>query len=573
MGVPHFFKYLIENYPNIVFDVDDLEEVDHLFFDTNCLIHPCCHKIIREYEEKNISNANLENKMINEVLNYMKFLVELTKPQKSIYISIDGPAPRAKMHQQRSRRFRSAMVNKRTQDLRNELDMEKKINWDTNAITPGTQFMDKLTDTLKIKLKEWKVEKDINIILSDSYVPSEGEHKILDYIRKSKIPEEENCIIYGLDADLIFLSMVTNRPNMYLLRERMIMKNKGQSNNILAKEFKDIGFDYLSIDILKTYFHKDVNMRTDTNYNVNNLINDFIFLCFLIGNDFLPNINCIEIGLDGLNMLLKIYYELLKTEESHLVKNKRINFKFLKHLFKKISENETYLFKANFNLRKKKFFTLKYRYNDELSVKENKVKEEIHNLEYVNRKERDNIRLGTENYQSRFYKHYFYIDTNNIDEYEHHINEICHDYLKSLYWNFEYYFVGLKDFEWFYPYPKTPFTSDIYNYMMDKPDLEFEFMKTNPPRPMTQLLMVLPPQSSHLLPNNYQLLMKNENSNIIQYYPTYFKSDMINKRYLHECYPYLPLIDYKHVLSVLENIKLNKTDGSRNIFRKDVMIK
>ena len=45
MRVPHFFKYLVESYPNIVFDIGKIDEIDHLCFDTNGLIHPCAAKV------------------------------------------------------------------------------------------------------------------------------------------------------------------------------------------------------------------------------------------------------------------------------------------------------------------------------------------------------------------------------------------------------------------------------------------------------------------------------------------------------------------------------------------------
>lgn len=573
MGVPHFFKYLVESYPNIVFNVSNIEEIDHLCFDTNGLIHPCAAKI-KKNNNNDISKNDLEEKIINEVVKYMKFLITKTNPQKSVYVSIDGPAPRAKMHQQRSRRFKSAAITDFTKDLQNQFNItSSSAEWDTNAITPGTEFMDKLNKKLVIELKRFKQEFNIEFILSDSNVPCEGEHKIINYIRKSKLDEDDSIAIYGLDADLIFLSLVLNRPNMLLLREHMLMKGKGNnSNNILFREYDEIEYDYLSIDILKKYFHQEVNTNTDTNYNVDNLINDFIFICFLIGNDFLPNMNCIEIGYGGLDKLLEYYYELLKTEKQHLVLNKKINIHFLKNLFKKLSENEKYLFSFNFQQRKKKYHKFQYKPDENLSEKENQLKENLHNFECVTKKQYDNIKLGIENYQSRFYNHYFHIDTENNEEFNFHINELCNDYLKSLFWNFEYYFVGVKDFEWFYPHPKTPLAADIYNFMIKNNELDYKFTKTNPPKPSTQLLMVLPPQSSGLLPKNYQNLMKIEKSPIIQYYPSVFCYDMINKKFLHECYPYLPIIDYHYLQSVLSSVKLTKDEQTRNTFHKDLII-
>jgi 5'-3' exonuclease len=565
MGVPHFFKTLCDNYPNIIFDSNEMkDEINHLCFDTNGLIHPCASKITKQ--NINISKSILEDKIIKEVVKYMDFIINLAKPTKSVYVAIDGSPPHAKIFTQRSRRFKSAYANDLTAKTRSELGMEQLTTWDTNAITPGTEFMEKLSVTLKQELKKYTV--DFDVILSDSNVPMEGEHKILNYIKTSKFDEKDSIAIFGLDADLIFLSMVLNRPKMFLLREHMLMKNKG-SNTIVDKEYYEVEYDYLSIDILKTYFHQEVNSMTNTNYNMDNLINDFIFLCFLIGNDFLPNMNCIEIGLDGLDKLLKIYYGLLMTESKHLIVNNSINVSFLKNLFKSLSMKEDSLFKANFEIRKRKHHRYAYRYDDTLTTKENKLKEVLHEHDCVTRKQKDIIKFNENGYRTRFYEHYFNIDTNNDGEFKFHLNEICDDYLKSLFWNFEYYFVGIKDYQHFYPHPKTPLASDIYQYMSRTKDLGYTFKKTPPPKPFVQLLMVLPQQSSHLLPKKYQHLMK---SDIMQYYPVEYRYDMINKRFLHECYAYLPIIDYERILEVTKKIKLPKNESSRNTFGKDIKI-
>lgn len=55
-------------------------------------------------------------------------------------MAVDGVAPRAKMNQQRGRRFRSAkeaeLNEKRARDRGEELPKEDKF--DSNCITPGT---------------------------------------------------------------------------------------------------------------------------------------------------------------------------------------------------------------------------------------------------------------------------------------------------------------------------------------------------------------------------------------------------------------------------------------------------
>ena len=104
MGIPLYFKLLSEKYDDII--ISKINGCQALFLDLNCGIHPCCRKIMTEYNSTNVSKDILERKMINEVINYIEKLVQLTNTQM-LYIAIDGVAPVAKMKQQRMRRYKS----------------------------------------------------------------------------------------------------------------------------------------------------------------------------------------------------------------------------------------------------------------------------------------------------------------------------------------------------------------------------------------------------------------------------------------------------------------------------------
>jgi len=76
-------------------------------------------------------------------------LYKLVQPRKVLYLAVDGVAPRAKMNQQRSRRFRSA---KEAEVTASEIiargggkELENQKRFDSNCITPGTDFMLKLS--------------------------------------------------------------------------------------------------------------------------------------------------------------------------------------------------------------------------------------------------------------------------------------------------------------------------------------------------------------------------------------------------------------------------------------------
>ena len=75
-------------------------EFDALYLDMNGIIHNCIGVINDE--------GLTEEDMMMRVFAYISRLFDIIKPRRLFYMALDGVAPRAKMNQQRARRFRSA---------------------------------------------------------------------------------------------------------------------------------------------------------------------------------------------------------------------------------------------------------------------------------------------------------------------------------------------------------------------------------------------------------------------------------------------------------------------------------
>lgn len=107
MGVPKFFRWISERYPRINQPLDEdvrVPDIDHLYFDLNGIIHLCSHN-----NNDTLSLRMKDEEIFQNIEMYMDMIIcQIIKPKASIFIAVDGVAPRAKLNQQRGRRFRAA---------------------------------------------------------------------------------------------------------------------------------------------------------------------------------------------------------------------------------------------------------------------------------------------------------------------------------------------------------------------------------------------------------------------------------------------------------------------------------
>jgi 5'-3' exoribonuclease 1 len=192
MGVPKFYRWLSERYPQINQMISSgslLPEFDNLYLDMNGIIHACTHPNDNDPNAKPLSFRE----MIQGMFSYIDRIVgEIVKPKKVLFMAIDGVAPRAKLNQQRSRRFRSAQERLESMEKQKEkgIAIDEENAFDSNCITPGTEFMDLVGKHIRWfirkKIKEDFIWRNLEIVFSGHSVPGEGEHKIMQFIRDER---------------------------------------------------------------------------------------------------------------------------------------------------------------------------------------------------------------------------------------------------------------------------------------------------------------------------------------------------------------------------------------------------
>lgn len=573
MGIPLYFKTITDRYSNIIINsIRKTSDPNFLFLDLNCAIHPCCREILSKIDNYDPKYAHdYERKMINNVQNYIKRLVQFVKPE-FCFIAIDGVAPAAKMGQQRLRRFKTILEREQQNDLKQKIfNKENKSFWDTNAISPGTEFMEKLKNSITSFIKTSGFD-DVDIVFSSANVYGEGEHKIFEFIRET--PINGNIIIYGLDADLIMLSMATGKSDVYLLRES-VEYNKVDMDTLLYLDIEELK-EHIKIDIKSKYF--EIESKFYDTALEEGFINDYIFLCFLLGNDFIPHSLTLDLRNKGIENILNFYLEGFYNFKKNLVTNGKIDEDFFRFIIKKISDKENKIVE---NLKKNRDRLRPKPGNyDSLDDKQNEYDRQMDILNNMpitdpyTRETEKYINLGTKGWRERYYGKTMGFSSNED------IEECVFEYLKGLKWAHLYYYKGCASHNWYYPYLYAPTFYDIHKYLEKNRLSDITFQKGLQNSPIVQLLSIMPKESRSLLPSSAQKLMTDPESPLFLMYPREYNLSTFFKRFYWQCVPKLPNPDYTDIKEAVKTLRLTTKEKARfkkekNVFkpRKDQEVK
>lgn len=513
MGIKYFFSWFRARFPDKIKPVNKRLEcdIDTLLLDLNGIFHTCAQKIfgygddtrLRRLMRPRSTNSNTQIHLYHEsVWNEIVKIVRIANPRRQLVLCIDGVAPISKQNQQRQRRFKT-VADRRPEDF------------DRNCITPGTRFMHSLSEYLKSRIEEYRKESTLDIYYSDSSVCGEGEHKLMWYIRKYGTDTDSYCV-YGMDADLIMLSITTHKNHFHILRENH--RSREELFHIDLENIRELIYSELS-DCEKT--------------NATYVLNDFVFMVFAMGNDFLPNLPNIEILDGGIDVLIEVYH---KTTGYLTRSNGKIDLQVFKNFLYTLSQYEK-------------------------SIAENKTQSPYIDTLLTQCYTID--KNGNSVVDMNRYKEMYYLK--KFGE-EYNIEDIVCRYVAGLQWVLYYYTSGITSWSWFYPYYYAPFVSDIIQYI-DKCDLSTVIDKSLPITPFQQLMCVLPRESAHLLPTPLEQALKTSEL-LDPYFPKTIEIDLDGKRNDWEGIVVLPFINIAHIQHVYFDVlpRISKGEKIRDQF-------
>lgn len=625
------------------------------------------------------------------------------------------------MNQQRSRRFRSAQDAQQKEEDKEELmkllkqqnggvipeetleSMTKKA-FDSNSITPGTPFMDILAASLRYwcayKLSTDPAWARLKIIISDATVPGEGEHKIMSFVRSQRISPDYDPntrhVIYGLDADLIMLGLATHEPHFRVLREDVFFQDskprvcricgqKGhEARNCRGEAKEKVGefdeqekapalkpFIWLHVSILREYLAVELNVPgLPFRFDLERALDDWVFMCCFVGNDFLPHLPALEIRENGIDTLTAIWKDNLPHMGGYVTKDGHVDLARAQLILNGLAKQEDGIFKRRKEQEDRREANAKRRkLQEERNQPRNARPKQVDNAAaglplfpaaggpngithdmVVGRSSNmnansanksaasairdqikgmmskaepipegdasqaakvdapsastdaksilgkrkadgepdelstptpaagtstpsaaeeaamDHVRMWEEGYADRYYEQKFHVDRKDI-EFRH---QVARAYVEGLSWVLLYYFQGCPSWEWYYPYHYAPFAADFVE--LDKMEIAFE--KGRISRPFEQLMSVLPAASRHALPEVFHDLMLNEDSEVIDFYPTDFEIDLNGKKMAWQGVALLPFIEMPRLLAAVEKKYplLSAADRARNGVGRDVLL-
>jgi len=561
MGIPSYYRQLLQDVPELVIKQHPTDALSWLFMDYNGLIYHCLQRAdVPVYSEEH--HEEWETAFLEIVVSSTLWMIRQVAPTVGVFLAMDGVVPMAKMRQQRLRRFTSVWLRTQEEKADNAAKATQANRWDTNAITPGTVFMTRLRQRLERMIQE----HGSNWHLSSSDEPGEGEHKILSAWRTGAY--QGSVAVYGLDADLIVLSLLgmetANCSKVWLFREEPPQAHsaspqahsaspreggvgaRSASTGVLGAQSRPAGsaglvrsaptMEWFSVHALRHWLIRDVAPAFHRTFLLS-----YIMAMSFLGNDFLPRSIGLTLRQEGHSVLMDALH-LLLSQGSFIVCPSTLELQedgLLRLLRVFASQEETHIAHALFQKQRQA------RYVDG-AVLGDKDWPLTQNEEAFLLRGKDTLLPGwQELYRTTFFP-------------GQEKSRICSEYLYGIQWNWAYYTGRYEEvcFNWYYPFTLPP----LWSWLCEETCPVFPgtvHVRVTDIRPVEQLAAVLPLESWGLIPpcaeRSLPLLAP-------YWFPSSFSFHSVGKRFFWECEAMIPIPSILEMKRLLAHLKTGKVD-------------
>jgi 5'-3' exonuclease len=524
MGIPFYFKTIVDRYPGITKSLQQFGRIQGLLLDFNSIIHHCSQTLLQEKLE-DTSAESVEAILIDRVCSHTMELVSHCAPEKYLYIAIDGVPCRAKVEQQRKRRFLGSWQEESNSSSNSNSrcsgrDRSSRRPYTSNVISPGTAFMIALSERLRVYVPA-NLPVGIEFHMSDSLEEGEGEHKMFAFLREKDPNPNLKHLIVGLDADLIMLSLLHTSANIGLLRDPHTILDMSTFQSQLIQHLTPL---------MNIADHRE-------------LITTYVFLCFLVGNDFIPHLTYLQLKESAIERLIESHasiqphHPLLVPHKSSFSIRWEALWKLIEHLA---------------NTEDLRFFECHDRYM-------NKQPRSYHHHQHQSQQQQQQQQQyplkhkhlfpipDNRTWRTPYYKHLFGSHDPSL------IGRVCENYTEGLEWLVRAYFHHEFHRGWYYRYLYSPSARDLFHHLIErahcaKPDalthLE-DYDDCAIPDTTIHQLCILPVSTLDELYPEKRAIWTDASLGCVYMFPVRFSIETYQKEKLWECYPRLPPLNIR----------------------------
>jgi 5'-3' exonuclease len=496
MGINGFYTHLVKNFPRIISSFNSFKHNQsvtkgwrnvNLYLDSNSIIYDAYNECKQKFIDSKLSNDEIELAIIQFVIQRIDQYIETISPTNVVFIAFDGVAPMAKLNQQRSRRYKTNLFSK--------MQSENASVWNTGTITPGTSFMAMLTRDVSHHFNSAEKFGVNKLVVSGSNCIGEGEHKIYAFMRDyPKLHSDSTTIVYGLDSDLVMLSLchLNICPNLFLFREAP------HFIKFVNADFSSGESYVLNAGTFSEAIMAELCGAADGGGGHRTKMYDYVVLCFLLGNDFLPHFPALNIRTGGVDKLLDAYKSTLGKHPSEcLFDGEDIQWNNLRMVVQYMAnkEHDCLITEHAHRAKCEKCPIQKTGTEQEfMQAKTNLIPSYIRDDEqYIN--------PSATYWEHRYYRALCGMQVSEGEKLRiKQLTPMCVNYLEGIEWTAKYYVRGCPDWRWSYQYHYPPLLGDLVHII---PRLPTSLISPNSSRPvcqMVQLCYVTPLDGLGLIP-------------------------------------------------------------------------